>query len=345
MSFWDEIFWGNTLQEYAIAAAIFIGAIIAFKGIQTILLNRLALLARRTKTDIDDTIIGIVQSIRPPFYAFLALWIALQFLKLNALARQGINAVLIVWVIAQVVVAAQIFITYLVRRGAERESLQAKQTANLLGLIAKIVLWAFGILFLLQNLGIEVTSLIAGLGIGGLAVALAAQNILEDLFSSFSIHFDKPFRVGDFIVIGDKMGTVERIGIKTTRVRSLQGEELIFSNKALTVAEVQNFGRMRERRVVFTIGVEYGTPTAKMREIPEVLKKIIDDEPGVRFDRAHFKKFNDSSMDFEVVYYVEAADYAAYMDRNEEILYKTKDALEEMQVAFAFPTQTIHVEK
>jgi len=211
--------------------------------------------------------------------------------------------------------------------------------------ILKILLWILAVLVVLSNWGINITSLIAGLGIGGIAIALAAQNILQDVFSSFSIFIDKPFKVGDFIVAGDDKGVVENIGIKTTRIKTLQGEELVISNQELTETRVHNFKKMEKRRVAFTLGVAYETPTEKLKKIPEVIKEIISRESLAEFDRAHFKEYGDFSLNYEVVYYISSGDYTEYMDSHQKINFAIKDAFEEMGIEFAYPTQTIFLKK
>jgi small-conductance mechanosensitive channel len=196
----------------------------------------------------------------------------------------------------------------------------------------------------LSNAGVDITSLIAGLGIGGIAVALALQNVLSDLFSSFAIHFDKPFLVGDFIIVGDQMGVVEKIGIKTTRIRALQGEELVFANKELTDAHIQNFKKMRERRVVFSIGVLYETPQKHLQEISWLLRSIIEKQEQVRFDRAHFARFDASALTFEVVYYVLSDEYTTYMDIQQQINFAILEAFSARHISMAYPTQTVYLQ-
>ena len=198
---------------------------------------------------------------------------------------------------------------------------------------------------MLSNLGINVTSLVAGLGVGGIAIAFALQNILNDLFSSFAIYFDKPFVVGDFIKIGEHAGTVEKVGIKTTRIRSTTGEELIISNRELTSARVQNFKRLNERRSIFTIGVVYETTAEKLRRIPSIIQTIIESQSLNRFDRVHFKTFGDFSLNFEVSYYVQTTDYKKFMDTQEIVNLKIVEAFEKEGISMAYPTQTIYLEK
>jgi small-conductance mechanosensitive channel len=253
-----------------------------------------------------------------------------------------LDIILLIWIVTQAMVAVQILINYFAAKVINTDDPGEKAAIDLLTKAVKFALWVVAILFILSNLGINITSFIAGLGIGGVAIAFALQNILSDLFSSFAIYFDKPFVVGDYIVFGDQKGTVEKIGIKTTRLRSLFGEEIIVSNKDLTSSIVQNFRKMKERRVVFNFGVTYDTPTEKLREIPQIIKKIIEEFEIARLDRVHFKKFSDFSLDFEVSYYLSTPDYNKYMDVQQEINLKIMDVFNEKKIEFAFPTQTIY---
>jgi small-conductance mechanosensitive channel len=203
--------------------------------------------------------------------------------------------------------------------------------------------WSIAFLLIFQNLGFDITALIAGLGIGGIAVALAAQSVLGDLFSSLAIILDRPFEVGDFIVFGDQMGTVEKIGIKTTRIRALSGEQIAVSNSDLVKTRVHNFKRMKQRRVVLVVGVTYDTPASKLERIPTMIKEIIEAQDKVRFDRAHFRSFGASSLEFEAIYWVLSADYTVYMDFQQAINFAIFRAFEEAGIEFAFPSQTLYV--
>lgn len=209
----------------------------------------------------------------------------------------------------------------------------------------KIVLWVGAVVLLLSNLGYNVTSIIAGLGIGGIAVALALQNILSDIFSSISIYFDKPFKVGDFVTINGYSGTIKRIGIKSTRIQALQGEEVVMSNNELTQARIQNFGSMDRKRVVLPLGVIYQTTHQQLKKIPSILKKIIDEQDGATFDRSNFESYGDSSLNFETVYYIESSDYAHYMNIQEGVNLKIFEEFEKEKIYFAYPTQTLFLDK
>ncbi len=344
--FWGYSYFGNTVWEFATAAVALIGFLLVFKIFQSIILNRLKSFAGRTKTDFDDAFVEIIQTLRPPFYSFLALYLSLLFLSVHPALQKGIEIILLVWVVYLAAKAVQILIDRMTRvHLREEEGRATKSAIHAISIIAKIVLWSFGALLVLSNLGIDITSLIAGLGIGGIAIALALQNVLGDLFSSFSIYFDKPFIEGDFIIVGEHMGVVKKIGIKTTRIQALQGEEIVVSNKELTTARVQNFKKLHERRVVVSFGVVYQTPIEKVKAIPGMVREIIEGIEKARFDRAHFHKFDDSALSFEVVYYVQSSEYNTYMDINQDIHFQIKEAFERESIEMAYPTQTIYLEK
>jgi len=218
-----------------------------------------------------------------------------------------------------------------------------KTQTFLIKLASKIILWALIFLLILDNLNINITALIGGLGIGGIAIALAVQNILGDLFASLSIILDKPFEVGDFIIIDEYLGTVENIGLKTTRVRSLSGEQLILSNSDLLKSRIRNYKRMQERRVVFKFGLIYQTNSDKIEKVPGIIKNIITQINNTRFDRAHFSSFGDFSLNFEVVYWVINPDYNKFMDIQEQINLKLFKTFKDLNIEFAYPTQQIYV--
>lgn len=218
-------------------------------------------------------------------------------------------------------------------------------TLRALAFVGRIVIIIVVLLGVLESIpGFEVTTLITGLGIGGIAVALALQNVLGDLFASLSISLDRPFSIGDFIIVGDFLGTVEHIGLKTTRIRSLSGEQLVFSNTDLLQSRIRNYMRMQQRRVPFTVGVTYQTPPSKLRKIPDIFKKQLEPFDDVHFDRAHFKAYGAYSLDFEFVYYVHTSDYNRYMDIQQSINLGLYDEFEKEGIEFAYPTRTLFVE-
>lgn len=230
---------------------------------------------------------------------------------------------------------------------AAQKAAESPAVANALTLIrlfAQVGVWSVAVLLILHNLGFEVTALVAGLGIGGIAVALAAQNILGDLFASLAIVLDRPFVVGDFIAFNNALGTVERIGMKTTRIRSLSGEELVCSNADLLAVRIRNYKRMAERRVVFSIGVTYDTPAEQLEKLPVILRDIVEAQALVRFDRAHFQKYGDYALVFEIVYWVLDPDFNRYMDIQQSINLDIYRRFRAEEIEFAFPTQTIHLQ-
>jgi small-conductance mechanosensitive channel len=336
---------GNSLYAYAIAVGVFLAAFVGLHLLLRVLKSRLRAFARKTSTYADDVLSLVLQKIRPIEYGGIALFIALQTLMLNQVLGKIVFIGFITLITYMAIAAGSILLTSLLQRTAASEGHQNNTTflANLT-VICKILLWVFGIFIVLSNAGVDITSLVAGLGISGIAVALALQNVLGDLFASFAIQFDKPFLVGDFIIIGDKMGVVERIGIKTTRIRALQGEEIVFANKELADAQIQNFKKMRERRVVFSIGVLYETPQEQLQEIPALLRNIVESQQAVRFDRAHFARFDHSALTYEIVYYVLSDDYTTYMDVQQQINFEILKAFSERGISIAYPTQTVYLQ-
>ncbi len=281
-----------------------------------------------------------------PLLYVAALYIAIGSLALDPLGRRILNglvtAVLTVVVIRTAVFAASESIRkYVEKTGREQDERRARP---LLALI-NFALWIIGAIFLLDNLGFRISTVVAGLGVSGIAVAIAAQGILGDLFSYFVIFFDRPFEVGDFLIFNDKLGSVEKIGIKTTRIRALSGEQLVVSNSDLTGSRVHNYKRMQERRVVFEFGVTYQTPAERLESIPVLVREIIEGREETRFDRSHFKRFGDFSLVFETVYYVLTSDYARYMDIQQEINLAIYRAFEERGIDFAYPTSRVILSK
>lgn len=214
-------------------------------------------------------------------------------------------------------------------------------TTTLLGIIMRIVIWTMMLLSILANLGVDITAMIASLGVGGIAIALAVQTLLSDMFASMSIGIDKPFEIGDFVVFGEVAGTIEHIGLKTTRIRSLSGEQIVIANADLLSQVVHNYKRMNTRRIVFNFGISYRTPVEKVREISAQVKRIIEGTEQTQFDRAHFFAFDESRLTFEVVHIVQTASYNEYMDIQQEINLQLMETLRDMDVQFAFPIRNV----
>ena len=345
--FLNQIFFGNTIQKYIVAIGIFVLVIIVVKIFRLIVLRRLKKLAEKTKTTIDDFIlIGIKNSVIPILY-YSAIYFAARSLNLSDSVRSifdVLSIVVVTFFIIRLITSTLDFSikSYTAKQDAADQ--KAKQLKSI-STLARIIIWSVGLIFLLDNLGFDISAVVAGLGIGGIAVALAAQTILGDLFSYFIIFFDKPFELGDYIKVGDKNGTIEHIGIKTTRIRALNGEQLVFSNTDLTSSRLHNFKKLQKRRIVFTIGVIYETPAEKLEMIPDLVKNIISKEENSDYDRGHFKEFGDFSLNFEFVYYVLSSDYSTYMNTQHSINMKIFNKFKEEGIEFAYPTQLVYTSK
>jgi len=345
--FLSQTYFGNTIEAYLIAIGILVGGIILVKIFKTIILFRLKKWSEKTETELDDFLIkGIEKSIVPLLY-YGAFYAGLSSLTLNPSTRRIIeiaSLVLLTFFIMRFISSTIMFtLTHFIKK-QERGEEKARQLRGMTVLI-NIFIWVLGIVFLMDNLGFDISAVIAGLGIGGIAIALAAQTILGDLFSYFVIFFDRPFEVGDFIVVGDKVGTIEYTGIKTTRVRALSGEQLVFSNTDLTNSRIHNFKKMERRRVVFKLGVVYQTTSKQLAEISTFVREIIEKQPDTVFDRGHFASYGDFSLNFEFVYYILGSDYVKYMDTQQKINLEVYDEFEKRKIEFAYPTQTLFVNK
>lgn len=350
--------WDLWLSQYGLsdyrgswifAGGIFVVTLIAVYLVRSIVAWRVSKLAERTSTVWDDAAVDALRQTRFWFVLALAAFCASLALVLpNERLREIIQTAMVLILLLQVGLWGNVLVGSAADRLAAQRAIQdpaAAMTVSALAMIGKLVLLVVLLLLALENMGIDVTALVAGLGVGGIAVALAVQNILGDLLASLSIVFDKPFVLGDFVIVGDQMGTVRHIGMKTTRLESLSGEQLIFSNNDLLQSRIRNFKRMKERRVVFAVGVTYDTPRAILREIPQALRESVEAQQEARFDRAHFKDFGDFSLNYEIVYYVLSPDFALYMDVQQAINLAIHERFEQMGAEFAFPTQTLYVQK
>ena len=339
-------FLGNTVQAYLIALAVFFGVIILIRIFKAVVVKRLHQLAKRTTTDIDDFLIRLLRHVDPIVYISMAFYIATRPLVLAEGLQQVLHAFFVIILTVKVIQLIQEAMMFFLNKWAsatEREDPTSVVVVRNMRKVVQVVLWIVGTIFIFDNMGINVTSVVAGLGIGGVAVALAAQAVLGDAFSSFAIFLDKPFKVGDFIIVGDLLGTVEHVGFKTTRIRSLGGEQLIFSNSDLTSSRVRNYKRMETRRILFRIGVIYQTTTEKVKAIPAMIERIIRDHELSRFDRAHFQSYGDFALIFEIVYYVLSPDYNQYMAIQHDINICIKEEFEKAGIEFAYPTQQLFV--
>ena len=337
---------GNTIEEYGWALGIFLGLWLAFFIVQKIIVARAKRYADSTETEVDNVAVRVVESFRPSVAVLLAGYIALYTLTLGDLLKTIIDSLFIVGITYQVVVTMQVVVDFLVTRATKgKHDAHTRVAMKLLSALIKGAIWVFAVLLILSNSGVNITSLIAGVGIGGIAIAFALQSILKDLFSSFSLYFDKPFTVGDFIVVGEDAGTVKEIGVKTTRIKSLSGEELIIPNAQITEARVQNYREMKRRRVVQKLAIAYNTPTEKIRALAGWVEEIIDPIESMTFSRATFLDFGDSALILECVYFIEVSDYDVYMRAREAFNLGVKEKFDREGVEFAYPTSTIYLKK
>lgn len=341
---------GNSLATWTMALAIACVAALVFLLARRIAVARLHALAQRTETHLDDVAASALAKTNGVFIAALALRLGAASLSLSSAWASRLHTLVVIAVFAQIGIWAATAARLLLVHYREQKLATDRSAATMVGFLQFIVLmlvWSFVVLLALGNLGVDITALVAGLGVGGIAVALALQNVLGDLFASLAIVLDKPFELGDFLVVDDKVGTVEHIGLKTTRVRAISGEQLVFSNADLLGSRVRNFGRMQERRIVFSVGVTYDTPRSALARIPAILQSAIESEgkATVRFDRSHLSAYGAYSIDFESVYHVTSPDYRVHMDAQQRILLRVHEQFEQQGIGFAFPTQTLLLAK
>jgi len=339
---------GDRLLDWLTALGIAAAALLVLLVLKRLVVRRLGRIAERTATQLDDFAVELARRTRTLLVALPSLYLGSLYLALPARAARCLQGTAALAVFLQVALWSSVGIDFWMTRSQRRRLAQDSTSAALLGVLrfaAKLVLWSVILLLALDNLGVDVTTLVTGLGIGGVAVALALQNVLGDLFASLSIVFDKPFVIGDSISVDDLTGTVESIGMKTTRLRSSSGEQLILANGELLKSRIRNWKRMAERRVVLAFGVPYQTPAEAVERIPGMVRALVERQDLVRFERAHFKGFGASSLDFEAVYWILTPDYAAFMDRQQAINLGLLRAFEEEGIGFAYPTQTLHLER
>lgn len=313
-----------------------------------LVVSKLRLFAARTETRLDDLALAVLERIRAWFFILIAIFLSLDALDFSFRNAKIFKAIFTLGFAAQFLMLGNHVIEFalqgfLKRRinGENQDALMATAIPTL-RFICQLIFVGLIIVLALDHLGFDVTAIVTGLGVGGIAIALAVQNVLGDLFASLSIVIDKPFVVGDVISVSEGMtGTVEKIGLKTTRIRSLSGEQLIFSNAQLLGSAIRNFKRMQERRIVFRLGVTYQTPAEKLKSIPGILREIIEHVGETRVDRIHFQAFGDSALIFEVVYFILSPEYLDYANREEQINFQIFERFEKEGIQFAYPTQTI----
>lgn len=338
-------YFNNSVLDYLIFLACALIGVLLIWLLSRFLLGRFIKRAEKTETTADNIICEIIKKRLVPIAYLIVLFFSTKLLVFTPRVYNAINTVFL----ALIVIMGALFVSSLLvflfsKYWKNKNAGESNEMAlRLLTFVIKLAVWIVALFLFLDNLGIKINSLIAGLGIGGIAIAFAAQAILADIFCFFSIFFDRPFEIGDYIVFGEFSGTVEHIGVKTTRLRTLSGEQLICSNTDLTSSRIRNYKTMRQRRIVFTLQVTHDTDHDRLREIPGMVKEIIEETPDTSFSRAHFAEFGEYSLDYTIVYYVLSGDYAKYMDVHQDILFKIKDAFDKSGIRFAYPTRTLHM--
>jgi small-conductance mechanosensitive channel len=345
----ETMYWSNSVRSYLVAGGVLLAILVAVRISKYILITRVGRLVARTETRLDDTLLRMVDATKLWLTLFIALYAASLFLLLPPELADKTQTAAVVALLVQIGVWANAAIGATVQRLREKKLAQGETSGigilAMIGFFVRVVAWVILFLLILDNVGVDVTALVAGLGIGGIALALAVQNILQDVFASVSITLDRPFEIGDTIQLDEHVGTVQHIGIKTTRLRSVNGEELVFANADLLKSRIRNYKRMLERRVIFTVGVNYATPVDILEQLPAAFREIVERQEGrTRFDRAHFKAMGQSSLDFEIVYFVSSPEYVFMMDTQQRVCLDILRHLEELGVSLAFPTRTIYME-
>jgi small-conductance mechanosensitive channel len=338
-------FLGNPFEAWAAALAVTLGAAIAMLFARAFVLRRLETVARRTHTRLDDFVMRMLSQTYLLFIVVFAIYFGSTFLELTAKQETFVARI----AIASLLLQAAVWGDTGLRAWRDQFSLgpvdgERRASSSVLCFISRLLLWVVVTLMILDNFGINITTLVASLGIGGVAVALATQNILGDLFASLSIMLDKPFEVGDFIIVGDVLGSVEHIGLKTTRVRGLGGEQVVFSNGELLKSRIHNHKRMQTRRVAFVLRVAYGMPEDLLCRIPHIIREIIASKPNIDFERAHFFAWGQWSLDFEVVYHYRSPDYILHMDAQQDIFLEIYRRFQQEGIEFAHPLSIVRLD-
>jgi small-conductance mechanosensitive channel len=334
----------NDLENWTLALGVCLGATAAMYFVRVLFLRRLGDVSGRTATRIDDLVVKMLRRTYLVFQLAIGVYLASIFLVMPESWRLVVSRVAIGSLILQLGIWGDVAL-----RGWRSQMLATpgdgarKASSTILFFMLRLVVWTVAFLMMLDNFGFNITTLVASLGIGGIAVALATQNILGDLFASLSIMLDKPFEIGDFIIVGDALGAVEYIGLKTTRLRGLGGEQIVFSNGELLRSRIHNHKRMASRRVAFVLRVAYGTSEAQVTAIPTMIRETIETRADVDFERAHFFRYGDWSLDFEVVYHFKSPDYILHMDAQQDILLQIYRAFQREGIQFAHPLSVVRM--
>lgn len=343
----DYVLFHNPLSVWATALLTTLVFAVGMTALKSIIVRRLTSLVLPNTVFWRDVVVEVLSRTRKFTIFALSAFLGSQLLtlptKLDFIDSRIAFLVLLYqvsrWGTSLITITTNHYLNGPGTDGARATSVRA------ISFLARLLFFGLILLWALDNLGVNITTLVAGLGVGGVAIALAVQNILGDLFASLTIVLDKPFVLGDTIAVDQFEGTIESIGLKTTRLRSTTGEQLVFPNGGLLQSRIRNLKRMQERRGLFVIGVTYETSAEKLRRIPEWVKGIIEAQPCTRFGRAHFKTFGPSSLDFEILYWVTDTDYLKFMNTQQAINLALVEKFQAEAVSFAYPTQTLFVQK
>ncbi len=336
--------WWMTYPHLLLALAVSAGVGIALLILRSLLLRHLGNLAQRTEHRVDDIVLILIRHTHAFFIWAVALEVGSWQLTLPSTTLTGWKVIFVGLLILQGALWATAVLDALVEEKIASASPTLATTYDFLNSMGKVIIWSLAALLVLDNIpGVEISTLLASLGIGGVAIALAVQNILSDLFAYLSIALDKPFAIGDFIAVDELMGTVEYIGLRSTRLLSVSGEQLIFSNHDLVSSRIRNYGRMEKRRATFTVGVTYETAVEKLEKVPDLIREIIEAQQGTQFERAFLKTMGDSALIYEVVYYLTPPDYGLYVQTQQAINLAVLRRFGEEGINIAYPTQMIYL--
>jgi small-conductance mechanosensitive channel len=344
----DKQILNNTVLEWLIALLILLVTYLLLQFIKHFIARRMSKWAKKTITDVDDFVADLLAQTKSFLVFIFSLYFASLRLTLGNTIKQGIQLVAIFALLIQFGLWLTALVSFWVRRQARKEDLPGTQatTLSIVGLLVKIAIWFLLLLIALDNIpGVQITTLIASLGVGGIAVGLAVQSILKDIFASLSIALDKPFVIGDAIAVGDIVGTIEHIGLKSVRLRSLSGEQIVFSTSDLLSSRIKNYQKMSRRMVVMKFGVSYNTPQKKIEQIPTMMEEIIAGVEHATFARSHLTGFGASTLDFETVYHIEVPDYMVFMDSRQKVALQVLKRFEDENIEMPYPTQTVLVDR
>jgi small-conductance mechanosensitive channel len=338
----------STTSEVLASLTLFVFVALVGWAIYYIFNHYFSAWAKKTENTLDDDIIDVVKSFIVIAITIIGIEFALSPLSFFQPYRDVLDTAILVIEILLAAFALTRVTNIIADWFADRAENNGKNRNHLIFVLKKVlqaIIFMAAIIIILWVKQVDLTGAIVGLGVGGIAVAFALQSTLSDFFSAFSIYFDRPFEIGDFITIGNYSGTVNNIGIKSTRLKLLSGEELVISNKELTNSSVRNFRKLERRRVSFTIGVTYDTKTEKLKLIPFLIKDIFDGLDRAELSRVHFTEYGDFSLKFAIVYFVNSSDYGEYLNIQQYINLGIKEAFEREGIEFAYPTSTVYIRK